>query len=114
MLFIGVSIVLMMGASLDGLRLREASAADDGGGSTIPIPPPERPTPSITDVVPSATPTSPGGTVVPTVAGTPGQEPGPGSSLALWFGAGLGSVGLVGLAAGGYIIFFSQRRRGGA
>ena len=122
--------VLTAAASLDGLWLNRVAAADGGGGSTVPIPPPNRPTPrsteskpsetsippdrqtpQITDIAPSKTPTPTGELVTPTSTEMPNRESGRGTTLALGFGIGLGAISLVGLAIGAFI-FVSSRGPG--
>lgn len=62
LLFVGASVVLVAGVpTLSGLEESwwgRAAAADGDGGSTIPIPPPLRPTPRTSNGTPSETPTS--------------------------------------------------------
>ena len=49
LLLIGASIVLIAGASLEGFWWKRVAAADGDVGSTVPIPPRERPTPRISN-----------------------------------------------------------------
>ena len=121
--------MLMAGTSLEGLWLNQVTA---DGGSTVPIPPPDLPTPQPTDSVPLSSPTPPdsptpksansnpsdtpaptGEPITPTPAEVPNQESGPRTSVALWFGVGLGAVSLVGVAVGAFILVSSQRPRSG-
>ena len=112
---------------MEALWLSQAAAADDGG-STVPIPPPDRPTPRATATVPSETstptdlptpkstdrnppetPTPTGEPITPTPTEMPNRESESGTPLALWFGVGLGAVSLVGLMIGAFILVSSQR-----
>ncbi|MBI4282449.1 MAG: hypothetical protein HY672_03055 [Chloroflexi bacterium] len=55
LLLMGASVVLVAGTSAEGFWWGQAAAADGDGGSTIPIPPPLRPTPRTSTVTPSET-----------------------------------------------------------
>ena len=112
-ILIAASVSLIIGASVEGLWLDQVAAADDGGGSTVPIPPPDRPTPGDTDDSPLETTTFPSGPITATPAeGTTGES-GSGPSATLWVGIGLGAVGFVGVAFGAFILVSSRERRGG-
>lgn len=114
MLLVGASFVLIVGHSFEGEWLLQAEAADDGnGGSTVPIPPPDRPDPQATNRNPQETPTS---TSMPETA-TPAEKNTPRSgarpSAVLLFGISLGVASLLGLAIGAFMLVSSRGRNGG-
>ena len=130
LILIGASVVLILGASLEAFRLPQAYAAE-GGGSTVPIPPPDSPTPRTSDSDPSETSTPADGPTPQVTVRTPSETPtshspllttsptemsppesGSESSIIFRIGIGLGAVGTVGLAIGAFVVLTRERGSG--